>query len=142
MPKLSWTDELDPTTIEQPAIDAFTLGWCWALAEALNKETGWSIVIKGYSEAPFMFCGKPMDMDFIKVTGWEHAYVQRPDGKVVDIHGVSDAPEDLRTLEDLGWTIDNLIDTCDDAGDTETPRRFAAAYARTMLDTIKEIQPA
>lgn len=67
---------LDPTVVDDNARKVFTTGWCWALAEALNTETGWPMMAV-YSSG-FAY----------------HVAVEHPGTKLlVDIYGLTDAEE-------------------------------------------------
>lgn len=60
-------------------IEAFTEGDCWALAEEVQKLTGWDIVGLGTADE----AGRSASERY-----WEHMAVRRPDGSILDITGL------------------------------------------------------
>lgn len=60
-------------------IEAFTEGDCWALAEEVQKITGWDIVAIGFNGDGKVF---PTERY------WEHMANRRPDGLILDITGL------------------------------------------------------
>lgn len=73
----------------EDVIEAFTEGDCWALAEEVQKLTGWDIVAIGFKGD-----GKVSPAERY----WEHMANRRPDGLILDITGLHN---EKRWLE--GW---------------------------------------
>lgn len=87
-------NENQPVRIRPGVLDAdaewlFRRGQCLALAVAISKRTGWSLHLRTFSDDD----GVP----------WlRHAYVQAPDGALVDVNGINDADivdEECRDLD-------------------------------------------
>lgn len=72
----------------KPDIHRFTHGDCHYLARALQKLTGWPLM--------------SFDADFDPITGTMHAFVEAPDGRLLDIEGIH-TPAEL--LEQWNFAI-------------------------------------
>lgn len=94
----AWVDDADvmPGVTHQEH-NQYMNAHCEQLAWALNKATGWPIVVvaipeedqdqeRGYDEMP----GGVTVWNPTRDIFWVHAGVLRPDGKIVDVSGVSD----------------------------------------------------
>lgn len=110
--------ELTPGTLDQAARDAFTCGWCWALAVTLAADRGWAVWV----------AGEPDD------EVWYHV-VASPDGETFfDIDGPTDAAH-LRKQWGALWVasvamLRGLINTDDD--DLIDALTAAAAFADSV----------
>lgn len=107
-------------TVDTDAVTAYTNGQCHALALALAERTGWPLVAIGHPE-PCHMDDCPVGADGMCDCQIEHVAVQRPDGSILDIEGVSPrsayvddddpdfdelfaiAPERLEKLAGDGW---------------------------------------
>lgn len=91
-----------PFSVDELTFDAFTYGDCWALAIEVNKITGWQIVAIGCDEQS-RYPENRRD--------WCHMANRTPEGKIIDITGIS-TPEE--TLEE--WAP-SLMCSCEDDGE-------------------------
>lgn len=79
---------LDPEVIDEAAIEFFTCGQCWALAEVLERNFGWEPIL---------------ERDTIDDDWWYHALVMHPDGLLLDIRGFQGLLNVHRTFEEDTW---------------------------------------
>lgn len=63
----------DPDKVDHLTHEVFTCGDCWVLARTLHRKTGWDYIYASTENG-----------------GWAHVGVITPDGKVLDIEGLSD----------------------------------------------------
>ena len=89
---------LDPTVIDQSAIDFFTCGQCWALAEVLSVGYDWPVVMEGDSWD---------DEDW-----WVHALVEHPSGELLDINGFIVRDDDSRPYYERSRSFPDLAADC------------------------------
>jgi hypothetical protein len=119
----NWPDLfLDPPD-DAPIEQLFEHGYCHALALALNEATDWSIV------------------GLRSPGGVEHYLVQRPDGMLVDVRGVTSEEEmlgDSYTLDE-GYDAESLWAAAQ-AGYLENPEdvwELARFVAQVLLDNMQ-----
>ena len=126
---------VDSDQVDEHAAKLFSSGWCWALAEALHLATGWPVVIQGYTISALRFGSYEVPMDMAQVYSWSHVLVQRPDGKLLDVFGLSDPIEGNHTLQaDVDLSFERMAEMCDDDKDMETPRTIAKAFVPAVLE--------
>jgi hypothetical protein len=113
---------LDPERIDDEAIDFFTCGQCWALAEVLERTFGWESIIEG---------------DGWSEDSWYHAVVMHPDGELVDINGFSYAG-DLHRERTESWV--RLAKDCwtDHMDEFSTSFEY---YRRRSLEVAENFEP-
>lgn len=120
---------------EQPLINQFTKGDCWALAIAVNDALGWTICTVQRIEPLY-----PEDIE------WCHALNRRPDGTLVDILGIVSEQEMLarwnaKLVEnELGdWTrkdFDEEMDSGYIEQFYEDSPKAAAAWVAANMDKL------
>lgn len=110
--------EVTPGVIDDEADWVYLNGQCLALAVAMSERTGWPVHLRTLTD------GDEADPTGV-YANLRHAYVQAPDGALIDIRGVNDADivdEECRDLD-----CDLYL----------PPRVIPAAEARTLLDEFE-----
>lgn len=106
----------DPITLTLGVIDdeadwVYTNGQCLALAVAMSEQTGWPVVLRAFTDGDGYEDDEP-----VRYTNLRHAYVQQPDGSLLDIRGEHDpiiVDEECRDFDGDAYLPPRIVDSHD-----------------------------
>lgn len=115
-----------PGVLDHAALHVYTHGQCAALARALHDATGWPLMLAVWTS--------DKGEDAI------HFYVERPDGRVVDITGAHALDVAIQRIERAGGTDVDVgrcgVDVLDEFIDHGFVERGDVDVAQTFVDVV------
>jgi hypothetical protein len=118
---------MTPFKVTEYTREAFTTADCWALALEIRRLTGLSI----------LFVSDDPDPTEDRFFAWNHVAIQLPDGRILDVNGVSgsdDFAEIWETEQTLVTSDSPLISLLTRNMDRCYPNANARALARRLLN--------
>lgn len=118
-----------PTTsvIDEYVIEAFTCGDCWRLALAMREHHGLPVAF--FAGVPILK-GRPFAFD--SKTTWCHVFNALPDGRFIDVNGVSTGQDIHDEWDDALWLS---------GGERAKIVVPTEAEAALMLEEVEEMYP-